>query len=83
MSRDLLYAYVEGYDLDLVAPLLEARFKAFVSGRRWVVSDVWVVNQRHGPETSTRPGDLPPVGSRPKPSITKTRRRTSRMVCRR
>ncbi|SRR6266852_6984234 len=59
MSQYMLYAYVEGSDLDLVAPILEARLKAFVSGRRWVVRDVWVVNQRHGPDTCTRPGDLP------------------------
>lgn len=59
MSQDLLYAYVEGSDLDLVAPLLEARFKTFISGRPWAVRDVWVVNQRHGPETCTRLGDLP------------------------
>ena len=59
MSQHVLYAYVDGSDLDLLAPALEARFAAFVSGKRWLVRDVWVVNQRHGPETCTQPGDLP------------------------
>ena len=35
MSQHLPYAYVDGSDLDLVAPALEARFAAFVSGKRW------------------------------------------------
>jgi hypothetical protein len=34
MPQYVLYACVEGSDLDLVAPILEARLKAFVSGRR-------------------------------------------------
>jgi hypothetical protein len=60
MSRHTLYAYIDGADLQAVAPVLEARFKAFVSGRRWVADNVRVVNQRHGRESCTQPNDLVP-----------------------
>lgn len=59
MPRHTLYAYVEGADLDAVVGPLEARFGAFVEGRRWVAGKAWVVNQRHGQETCMQPGDLP------------------------
>jgi hypothetical protein len=58
MSRHTLYAYVDGSDLEAVAPILEARLEAFVSSRRWLGGKVWVVNQRHALETCTQPGDL-------------------------
>jgi hypothetical protein len=60
MSRHTLYAYIDGADVEAVAPVLEARFKAFVSGRRWVAGNVRVVNQRHGWESCTEPNDLVP-----------------------
>jgi hypothetical protein len=59
MSQHILYAYVDGANLELVAPLLEAHLQAFVSGRRWVAGEAWIVNQRDDPETSSQPGDLP------------------------
>jgi hypothetical protein len=59
MPRHKLYAYVDGADLDDVANLLDARFAEFVATRHWVAGPASVVNQRHGEETCTQPGDLP------------------------
>ena len=59
MSRHTLFAYVDGADLEDVAGSLEARFTQFVGSRRWVAGHASVVNQRHGEETCTQPGDLP------------------------
>lgn len=59
MPRHTLYAYVDGADLEDVAALLESRFTEFVASRRWVAAGASVVNQRHGDETCTQPGDLP------------------------
>ena len=58
MPRQTLYAYVDGADLEVVAAMLEARFTEFVASRQWVASGASVVNQRHGDETCTQPGDL-------------------------
>ena len=59
MSQHMLYAYVDGANLELVAPLLEAHLQAFVSSRRWAAGEVWIANQRYGPETCSQSGDLP------------------------
>jgi hypothetical protein len=59
MPRHTLYAYVDGVDLEDVAEMLYARFAEFVVGRDWVAGSASVVNQRHGEETCTQPGDLP------------------------
>jgi len=59
MSRHTLYAYVDGADLEDVADSLEARFTQFVDRRIWVANHASVVNQRHGQQTCTQPGDLP------------------------
>ncbi len=59
MPRHILYAYVDGSDLDDIAQTLNARFAEFVEGRRWVAGCASVVNQRHGVETCSQPGDLP------------------------
>ena len=59
MSRQTLFAYVDGADLEDVAESLEARFTQFVGSQRWVAGRAVVVNQRHGKETCTQPGDLP------------------------
>jgi hypothetical protein len=59
MPRHTLYAYVDGADLGGVAEMLDARFAEFVASRNWVAGSASVVNQRHGEETCTQPGDLP------------------------
>ena len=59
MPRHTLYAYVDGADLEAVADTLDARFAEFVACRHWVAGRASVVNQRHGEETCTQPGDLP------------------------
>jgi hypothetical protein len=59
MPRHTLYAYVDGADLDDVADMLDSRFAEFVASRHWVAGVASVVNQRHGQETCTQPGDLP------------------------
>lgn len=59
MPRHTLYAYVDGADLEDVAENLDARFAEFVASRDWITGSVSVVNQRHGEETCTQPGDLP------------------------
>jgi len=59
MPRHSLYAYVDGADLEDVAASLEARFTQFAGGRHWVAGNASPVNQRHGEDTCTQPGDLP------------------------
>jgi hypothetical protein len=60
MPTHTLYAYVDGADLADIAADLETRFAAFIDSRHWWFADAaWVVNQRHGRETCTRPEDLP------------------------
>ena len=59
MPRHTLFAFVEGADLEDVAELLDARFAEFAASRHWVAGSASVVNQRHGEETCTQPGDLP------------------------
>jgi len=59
MSRRILYAYVEGSDLERVADFLDARFQQFVNSRHWTAGHASLVNQRHRDETCTRSEDLP------------------------
>lgn len=59
MPRHTLFAFVDGADLEDVAELLDARFAEFAASRHWVAGSASVVNQRHGEETCTQPGDLP------------------------
>ena len=59
MARHTFYAYVDGADLEDVADMLDARFDEFIASRNWVAGCASVVNQRHGEETCTQPGDLP------------------------
>jgi hypothetical protein len=59
MSRHVLYAYVDGADLEDVAEVLDSRFELFVEGREWTIGPATVVNQRHGEETCSASGDLP------------------------
>lgn len=59
MPRHTLYAYVDGADLADVAPALDQRLRAFVESRKWACGNAWVVNQRSGDETCSRPGDIP------------------------
>ena|SRR5688500_11624803 len=45
MPRHTLYAYVEGSDLDGIAPALEARLDRFVNETPWRHAKPWVINQ--------------------------------------
>jgi len=46
MAKQTLFAYVQGTDLDGVSEALAAKFDDLVAARKWIVKDVWVVNQR-------------------------------------
>jgi hypothetical protein len=60
MSRQTLFAYVDGSDLDDMADALEGRLRVFVEGRRWVAGVAWVVNQQLEDDAScTDPEDIP------------------------
>ncbi len=59
MSRHVLFAYVEGANLEGVAEQLAKQFEEFIRSHRWIISGAFVVNQRHGPETCTNQRDLP------------------------
>ena len=59
MTKHILYAYVDGADLDDVAATLEERLNAFVASRQWIAGAVSVVNQRQDDESSAEAGDLP------------------------
>jgi len=50
---------VDGAGLEDIAALLETRFAELVGSRQWIAGKASVVNQLHGAETCTRPGDLP------------------------
>jgi hypothetical protein len=56
MRRHILYAYVDGSDLEEVAATLEARFNAFVASRAWVSGAAWAVSQKE--EATTASSDL-------------------------
>lgn len=46
MAKDILYAYVDGADLENVVDPIETKLDDLVGTRSWISSDVWVVNQR-------------------------------------
>jgi hypothetical protein len=49
MAKETLYAYVDAgprADLETVVEMIERRLDELVATRKWVSSDVWVVNQR-------------------------------------
>ncbi|MDB4933234.1 MAG: hypothetical protein JWP87_206 [Labilithrix sp.] len=46
MPKQTVFAYVQGTDLDGVVAAIETRLDALVEERKWVLADVWVVNQR-------------------------------------
>lgn len=58
-NTHVIYAYVDGSDLEDVAELLEARLDALVAAHRWASQVPRVVNQRHPPDPSVGPDDLP------------------------
>ena len=49
MPKSTLFAYAHGNDLEPHAEALEKRFDALVEGRKWILGDVWVVNQHEPP----------------------------------
>lgn len=49
MPKSTLFAYAQGSDLESLAATLETRFDALVAERKWVLGDVWVVNQQEPP----------------------------------
>lgn len=49
MPKSTLFAYAQGSDLEKVAEVLETRLDALVAERKWVLADVWVVNQHEPP----------------------------------
>ena len=55
--RDILHAYVDGFDLEGIAPVLKERIAALLSSRRWAC-DVWLVDQQHD-VSGSKSGDLP------------------------
>ena len=57
MARYILYAYVDGYDLDGIAADLEAAFASFIASRQWQSGKASFVSQR-GKEEEKK-GDLP------------------------
>ena len=49
MPKSTLFAYAQGSDLEKVAEVVETRLDALVAERKWVLADVWVVNQQEPP----------------------------------
>jgi hypothetical protein len=49
MPKSTLFAYAQGSDLESLAEAFEARFDALVAERKWILGDVWVVNQQEPP----------------------------------
>lgn len=57
MSRYTFYAYIDGYDLQLIEPIVRPDFEEFIASRNWVCGGTKLVNER---ETAvTKKGDLP------------------------
>jgi hypothetical protein len=46
MTKQTLFAYVQGTDLEKVVDAIEPKLDELVAGRQWISADVWVVNQR-------------------------------------
>jgi len=59
MPRNVLLAYVDGFDLDGIADQLQMRFDDFVSSRTWNAVEVSVVNMRQPRNPEDSPEDLP------------------------
>jgi len=49
MPKSTLFAYAQGSDLESLAEAFETRFDALVAERKWILGDVWVVNQHEPP----------------------------------
>ena len=61
MSRNILYAYIDGYDLDDVATVLESDITSFLQMLAWPCGDAWLVSDREyasGPEADLPRWDL-------------------------
>ena len=56
MPRYLLFAYVDGADLEDVAESLEARFRQFAKSRRWIAGHPTIINRRFGKVQITQSG---------------------------
>lgn len=56
MPRYLLFAYVDGADLEDVAERLESRFRQFARSRRWIAGHPKIINQRYGKVQLTESG---------------------------
>ena len=59
-ARNVLLAYVEGFDLHDIAERIEGRFRDFANGRTWKAQEIAVINERHPPCPDDGPDDLPP-----------------------
>jgi hypothetical protein len=46
MPKQTVFAYAQGTDFDGVVEAVETQLDALVADRKWVLADVWVVNQR-------------------------------------
>ena len=57
MSRHILYAYVDGYDLEDVATAFEADITSFLKTFAWPVGKAWLVSQRESKKEQST--DLP------------------------
>jgi hypothetical protein len=49
MPKSTLFAYAQGSDFETVAATVETRLDALVAERKWILDDVWVVNQHEPP----------------------------------
>jgi hypothetical protein len=59
-ARNVLLAYVDGFDVQEIAPALEVRFREFAAGRKWCAQEIAVINELHPPYPEDEPDDLPP-----------------------
>ena len=59
MTRHVLYAYIDGADLQGVAEVLDSRLAEFVEGRKWIAGRAWAVNKLHKDDAPLTDGDLP------------------------
>ena len=56
MARYTLFAYADGADFEAVADSLQARFRQFISSRRWIAGPPTIVNRRYGATRITQSG---------------------------
>ena len=67
MPKSTLFAYAQGSDFETLAATLEERLDALVAERKWILDDVWVVNQHEPPHWDLGLNLTLPAGkSRPK-----------------